>query len=491
MEFSNLNWDTIREGFILLWVVGINYLLVFFISLKILLENRNPQKTYAFVILLIVVPFVGILFYFSFGQNYRRNKIFNRKRIFDDKSFQEIATRLTKKSSEYRYDKDHPLRKISELLLTGSHSLLTGGNSLELLINGENCFPKMLEAIAQAKNHIHMEYYIFTDDELGIQFIKALANKSEEGVEVRLIYDAAGSLKLSNKGISILERAGVQLLPFLPIRFPRLANSLNYRNHRKILVVDGVIGFVGGINIDQRYDNRFNNKVYWRDTHLKISGNGVWNLQFTFLFDWYFCVKDPINFSDDFFPISESSPSIAPLQVVSSGPDSDWSNIMYAYLTSINLAQSNIRLTTPYFIPNDSILMSLKTAALGGVNVELLIPEESDSTIVKYAMRSYFKQLLEAGVKIFLYRKGFVHAKTMTVDDSFCTIGTANMDFRSFELNFEVNAFIYDQNLTQMLVSQFEEDKKESVQLMLSDVGRWKLPVRLGHSFARLFAPLL
>ena len=262
--------------------------------------------------------------------------MFNRKKILDDKSFQDMASRLLQKIQNRKLSAEHPNKKIIELLTKGSHSLLTYRNDLKLLINGEECYPQMLEEIEKAKKHIHIEYYIITDDELGIQFIQALSRKAKEGVNVRLIYDAVGSIKLSKKGIATLREAGVNLLPFLPIRLPRFANSLNYRNHRKILVVDGEVGFVGGINVDKRYDNRFKNKVFWRDTHLMIQGNGVWGLQITFLFDWFFCTKDIIDFSDEYFPFAEDKLEASPLQIAASGPDSDWANIMNAYFSAIN-----------------------------------------------------------------------------------------------------------------------------------------------------------
>ena len=491
MDLQDINWESFREGFELTLLFIINYLIVFSLIFKILLENRNPQKTYAYIVVLLAVPILGIFIYFSFGQNYRRNKMFSRKKILDDQSFQKMASRLLLKIQKHELSAEHPQKKITELLTKGSHSLLTHGNDLQLLINGEECFPKMLEEIEKAEKHIHIEYYIITDDTLGMQFIQALCKKAIEGVNVRLIYDAVGSIKLSKKGIATLKEAGVHLLPFLPIRLPKFANSLNYRNHRKILVIDGKVGFVGGINIDQRYDNRFDNKMFWRDSHLMIQGNGVWGLQLTFLFDWFFCTKDIIDFSEDYFPFNTKKSESSPLQIVSSGPDSDWANIMHAYFSAINSAKREIRLTTPYFIPNESLLTSLKTAALGGIDVQLLLPAESDSKLVQMAMRSYFKELLKAGVNIYQYKKGFVHAKTMTVDDNLCTIGTANMDFRSFELNFEVNAFVYDKDITSQLVDVFEQDKKEATLVKMEEILSWNLRRRLGNSMARLFAPLL
>jgi cardiolipin synthase A/B len=494
MDFMDWNWTQIKEELELAWVIGINYVLVLLLVFHILLENKNPQKTYAYILILFLTPVIGIFVYLTFGQNYRRNKMFNRKKITDKLSFQTLAS---DKIIEGRIDpekippcaKTHS--KVIHLLKNTSHSMLLGNNELQLLINGEKFFPELLSELEKASSHIHIEFYIFQDDELGNYFIEVLKKKAEEGVEVRFIYDAVGSLGLSNKALDSLKASGVKTFPFLPIRFPLFGSRINYRNHRKILVVDGKVGFTGGINIDKKYDNRCDNEIFWRDTGLRIKGNGVWTLQQIFMFDWSFCSDEDLEFREKYFPKITSLPKPIPLQIAASGPDSDWASIMQAYFSAINQAREEIRITTPYFVPNESIRNSLKTASMGGVRVELMIPYESDSRVVRMAMRSFFRGLLEAGVKIYQYKKGFVHAKTMTVDSGLASVGTANMDMRSFELNFEVNAFIYDPDFTRQLIDQFEVDKKDCTLLTLAEVKKWNILKRLTYSLARLFAPIL
>ncbi len=494
MDLFGWDWARIWQGIELVWVIGINYVLVALLSFQILLENKNPQKTYAYLLVLFLAPFIGILVYLTFGQNYRRKKMFDRKKVTDKISFQEVARN---KNIEAFVDPSELPReairhnKVIHLLKNMSYSLLSTFNRVELLINGEQAFPEMLQAIENAKRHIHLEFYIFLDDELGNHFVELLKRKAEEGVEVRFIYDTVGSLALSRKSIQSMKRSGVKVHPFLPIRFPIFGSRINYRNHRKILVVDGKVGFTGGINIDRKYDNRLEHDLFWRDTNILVEGNGVWSLQLDFLFDWTFCSDEELEFSENFFPKIERTKELLPVQIAASGPDSDWASIMQAFFAAINQAKRNIRITTPYFVPNESITTSLKTASLGGVQVELMVPYESDSRVVRMAMRSYFRGMLEAGVKIYQYKKGFVHAKTMTVDDTLSSVGTANMDMRSFDLNFEVNAFIYNQDFTQRLIDQFEKDKEHCTLLTKEEVRKWSIFQRIEYSIARLFAPIL
>ena len=494
MDLFGWDWEKIWQGVELAWVIGINYVVVALLVFQILLENKNPQKTYAFLLILFLAPFIGIVIYLTFGQNYRRRKMFDRKKVTDKYSFQEVAREknveaYVDSSLLPREAKRHD--KVIHLLKNMSYSMLSSHNEVELLVNGEKAFPEMLKEIENAHSYIHLEFYIFLDDKVGQRFIEILKKKAEQGVEVRFIYDAVGSLGLSRKSINSLKKSGAKVFPFLPIRFPLLGSRINYRNHRKILVVDGKVGFTGGINIDKKYDNSLENPVYWRDTNICIRGNGVWSLQLDFLFDWTFCSNEDLEFGEYFFPKIPKPEKLLPLQIAASGPDSDWASIMQAFFAAINQAKREIKITTPYFVPNESIRTSLKTASLGGVQVELMVPYESDSRVVRMAMRSFFRGMLLAGVKIYQYKKGFIHAKTMTIDETLASVGTANMDMRSFDLNFEVNAFVYDESLTNELREQFEKDKEHCVLLTSEEVRKWSLFKRFGYSLARLFAPIL
>ena len=307
-------------------------------------------------------------------------------------------------------------------------------------------------------------------------------------VEVRFIYDDVGTSHIAKEFKQAFNTAGVQHYPFMPVYIPQLSKA-NFRDHRKIVVIDGKIGYTGGINVADRYINQGSQK-YWRDTHLKVTGEAVRSLQIIFMLNWYFVSKESLPMNDTYFP---ALPEIGKqcMQVVASGPDSDWASIMQAFFLAIATAKKKIQITSPYFIPNESILTALKTVAMGGVKVELMYPYVSDSTIVQAASMSYMREILEAGVKIHLYTKGFIHAKTIVVDGILSSVGTANMDYRSFDQNFEVNAMIYDEGIAHQLSDQFEEDKKQCVPLQLSRWQQRPIRKRLVESVSRLLAPLL
>ena len=381
------------------------------------------------------------------------------------------------------------------MLIKDSMSPLTANNKVKLLVNGELKFPDVLEAIRNAKNHIHMEYYIYEDDEVGCEIEQLLIKKAKEGVDVRFIYDDFGSSTIRRKMAPRLKEGGVKVFPFYRVIFWAFANRLNYRNHRKIIIVDGNIGFVGGINVSNKYVNKETNtkKLFWRDTHMRIEGPGVLYLQYLFLCDWNFCSGDDLKFEKHFFPKAIDGPVKGGkiVQIAASGPDSDKPTILFALLQAIYLATDEILITTPYFIPGDSILDALVVSAMGGVSVKLLVPGISDSVIVNAAARSYYDDLLAAGVEIYFYKKGFVHAKTMVTDRKTVMVGSANMDYRSFDLNFEVNAVVYDKEMGEELRNIFFEDLKDAEKV---DPERWKnrrWNQQLWEKTARLVSPLL
>jgi len=468
------------------------------VCLRIIWDTRSDTKTLAYLLLCIFVPVAGIVFYFSFGVNYRKHKIYTKKLIEDSQFSQKFRDNIFQRSRqtfEQNASSIQTYRELALLLLSDSLSPLTSGNTVKLLINGEQKFPEVLNALQQAKNHIHIEYYIFEDDETGRSIEAALIEKARQGVHVRFIYDDFGSHSIRRKMTRRLQNAGVKVFPFYKIIFKPLSNRLNYRNHRKIIVVDGEIGFVGGINVSDRYVNsdHSSEKLFWRDTHLRIDGPGVQYLQYLFLCDWNFCASDHLQPDRLFFPLLESVNVIGKklVQIAASGPDSDSPTILYSLLQAIHLAEKEILITTPYFIPGESILDALITAALGGLSVKLLVPGISDSAFVNAAAHSYYDRLLRAGVEIYLYKKGFVHAKTLVIDRKLAVIGTANMDSRSFDLNFEVNAIIYDEENAKELANIFELDTKDAEKI---DTERWMNRGRLRQLMektARLVSPLL
>lgn len=479
------------------WIVILEILYVIIlvaVCLRVIYDTTSINKTLAYLLLVIFIPAFGILFYFSFGINYRKRRVYSKKLIQDDALRQQLIREIIFRSEDN-------LRKNSDiigdgsslvhLLLNDSLSPLTTGNTVKLLLNGESKFPEVFEALKQAKHHIHLEYYIFENDTIGNRIKEMLITKARQGVEVRIIYDAFGS-SLSRKFVDGLTAAGIEAYPFNRITFQPLANRLNYRNHRKIIVVDGHLGFVGGINISDRYINDPSQaKIYWRDTHLCIDGPGVQYLQYLFICDWNFCAHQKLQTQPAYF-VSQATPGgNQSVQIAASGPDSPTPTIMLSLLKAINIARSEILLTTPYFIPGETILNALKVAALGGVSVKILAPGISDSRLVNAAAWSYFDELLRAGVEIFLYRKGFIHVKTMVVDDYISIVGTANMDYRSFDLNFEVNAVVFGETLAHELRDAFTVDLKDAEKIQLTvwrDRPLWK---KLAERIARLLSPLL
>jgi cardiolipin synthase len=371
---------------------------------------------------------------------------------------------------------------------TGEKSKLTTFNHVRVLINAEEKFDVLFSDLKKAKHHIHLEYYIFNDDVIGTELIDLLCKKAQEGVEVRFVYDDVGS-KISSKNKRRLTEAGVLHFPFMPVLFSGLTGKMNYRDHRKIIVIDGEIGYLGGINIADHYINS-GKTDYWRDTHIRIDGEAVKPLQILFFTTWDFVQDEGIKLSASYFP--EYRPNNrSGVQIISSGPDTDWPNIMEAIFAAITAARSYVYITTPYFIPNDEILAALQIAARSGVEVKLLIPYTSDSWISGSATNSYLQVMLEAGVEVYRYKRGFIHAKTMVLDDEVCSVGTANMDYRSFEINFEVNAFIYDKEISKQLRMQFLTDLEDAEVLSLDSWEKRPIGRKLIESLSKLLAPLL
>ena len=468
------------------------FVTVLFIVILVILQNRTPIKTISWTIVLLLLPVVGIVIYLFFGQEYRKKKMFSRKGLDDLKKLRNLTSeQLQQLPHNYNYFSKaiYSKRHLINLLLANSHALISGNNEVKILKNGEQTFPAIFQAIEEAHHHIHIEFYIVEDDMIGNQFKELLIKKAREGVEVRFIYDDVGSWKLPKKYIRALKEAGVKIDCFIRVRFPILTSKLNYRNHRKIIVVDGNIGFVGGLNIADRY--LVGSKFYgiWRDTHLMVKGNAASGLQIVFMADWYFVSKEILQGECYFIPPASGKGKI--VQITSSGPDSDWKSISQAYFSAIASAQEHVFIATPYLIPNEEIEIAMKTAALGGIDVRVLLPQKSDAVITKWSTFSYIAELLEAGVKIYFYQPGFTHSKLLIVDGVFSSIGTANFDFRSLETNFEVNAMIYDEEIASELISQFRNDLKQSRQVVLSEWEQRPGLSKAKESFARILSPLL
>ena len=477
-----------------LWVIliVINYLLVILVAFTVLTKNLNPTKTVSYIIVLVFFPFFGLVVYYLFGQEYRKNKIFNRKNVLNQTLITEVSKRLMPDKQEIKELKEDLLDdkiKLVKLLHSSQNSPLTISNDVKIIKNGENKFKLLLADLKTAKTHIHMEYYILRDDKIGSQIIDILCDKAKKGVKVRLSIDDVGS-SVSRKNKNRMSENGVEWYSFMPVLFPGFTGKMNYRNHRKIVVIDGLIGYIGGINVSDKYVNYEDSDAYWRDTHLRMMGEAVKSLQIHFLMTWEFVSSKKIEMEESFFPKDDCKEDVA-IQIAASGPDTDWANIMEVIFTAIVTSEKYVYLTTPYFIPNDQIITALQVASKSGVDVRLLIPKDSDSWTAKHATNSYIECLLDANVKIYRYCKGFIHAKTIVIDDVFSTVGTTNMDYRSFNINFEINAIIYNKEKSLELKSHFFEDLKDSE---IIDKERWlnrpKIE-KLKESYCRLWAPLL
>lgn len=473
------------------FVLIANYILVVFAVVGLLLKHANPTKTISYILVLVTVPVLGLIVYYLFGQEFRKQKIFNRKHILNQ------AT-VVKYNKAYALDEevlekleedflDHKV-KLIRLLNSTKEAPLTRCNEIEVVRNGENIIPKILADIRAAEKFVHLEYYIIEDDETGSELINVLCEKASQGVSVKLVYDYVGS-SIASSLLNKMDDNGIEVFPFMPVYFPRFTSKLNYRDHRKIAIIDGKIGYVGGVNIANTYYNG-RNKTYWRDTHLRITGQAVGSLHMHFFMTWDFVSENEFSVESVHFPKCETQ-NRAAVQIAASGPDTDWANIMEAIFTAINLAEKYVYITTPYLIPNDEIITALLVAAKSGVDVRVIVPEKSDSWAAQYAGASYYARLLEGGVKVCLYQKGFVHAKTMVVDDSFATVGTSNMDYRSFNINFEINALMYDKETAATLLAHFNEDLKDCRELEFDEWDSRSFGQRIKESFFRLLAPLL
>jgi cardiolipin synthase len=443
-----------------------------------------------------MLPLVGLILYFFFGQNYRKKKLFGRKALSDIKFIDNISSRqsgLLKRNKLFDSKSElNNYKNTIALLLNNSKSILTEYNSVSLYYDGESMISALKQVLLDAKDSIHFQFYIIERGKVYEEIRDILIKKAKEGVAVRIIYDDFGSWALKKKDVKTFTKNGIEMFAFGKVRFHQLTNKSNFRNHRKIVVVDGKTGFAGGMNIADRYVYGNEYFQWWRDTHMQIKGEAVNVLQLIFLVDWFFVSKQQIFIDHErYFPKSVIDEKCN-IQVAASGPDSDWASIMQTYFYAISSAKKNIYITSPYFMPNESVLTAIKVAALSGVDVRIILPGKSDSKIVYWATLAYIQDLLEAGVKVYLYSKrAFNHAKTISIDGEFSSIGSVNMDTRSFEYNFEITAIIYDKSIALNLENQFRYDCSKSSQVTLRMWNRRSFRKNLSCSIARLFSPLL
>ena len=469
-----------------LTLVILNDIVVILAIIHVLMDNRLPAKTMAWALVIYFVPVAGIVLYVFFGVNTRRD------RLVSERSMNEITRRSMLSfvgQQDLRLPENH--KQTIDLFVNQSMALPFKDNTVDIYTDGYGFFPALLAAIRNATSHIHIDIYIFADDALGRLVSDSLIDKARQGVEVRVIYDDVGCWNVSRHFFERMREEGIEVCPFLPVRFPSFTSKVNYRNHRKIIVVDGKVGFIGGMNIAQRYVKGVEDRP-WRDTMTKITGSAVYSLQREFLVDWYFVDRTRLSDRKYYPPVVSSDYDDCLIQIVTGCPVTPFPEIMQGYMRVIIAARRYIYIETPYFIPTEPVLFALKTAALGGIDVRIIVPERSDARFVEWAGRSYLRDMTASGVKVYLYESGFLHSKILVCDDSLATCGSTNVDSRSFENNFESNAFFYDETVARRFRRIFLEDLGRSVPLS-EKPGRMNpgfFP-RLWESLTRLLSPLL
>ena len=469
------------------WLVLLLYLVVIIATMvKILMDNRQPVKTLLWLLVLCFLPVAGIILYFFFGQNTRKEHLISQR------SLDQLTKRNMLEFAEQRNMQfPEEYRALMRLYANQNMALPFKDNEVEIYTSVYEFFPALLNEIGQARHHIHLLSYIFADDALGNLIADALIDKAGQGVEVRIIYDDVGNWKVRTAFYERMRDAGIDVHAFMPVKFPAFTSKVNYRNHRKLCIVDGRVGVIGGMNIALRYV-KGTRRQGWRDTHLKLTGGAVYALQRAFLVDWYFVDRTLIT-SRKYYPkLNPAAENNCLAQVVTSSPVSPWPEIMQGYVRILLQARRYVYIETPYFLPTEPILFALRTAAVAGVDVRLMVPLRGDSKLMEWASRSYVSEVIEAGVKVYFYQAAFNHSKLLVCDDSLSSCGSTNVDFRSFEHNFESNIFFYDEVMALRMKQVFLNDQADSITVAeFLDKQKYPFAKRFWESLVRLLSPLL
>ncbi|MER1958050.1 MAG: cardiolipin synthase [Solibacillus sp.] len=481
----------IENYFLLPIIIFIN---IIFAITVIFLERKKPSSTWAWLLVLYFLPFVGFLLYLLLGRQLRKKHLFRwdgKKDIGIDRLITYQIEAIKNNQLDYRNEHVQDYRHLIYMNLTTNNAVLTQDNAVHIFDDGRDKFEALIKDILAAKNHIHIQYYIFKLDNLGRRIYNTLLKKAKQGVKVRILYDEMGSRDVRKRHFKELIELGGEVEVFFPSILPLINPRLNFRNHRKIVVIDGRIGYIGGFNVGDEYLGLSDRFGYWRDTHLRIEGSSVHPLQTRFILDWnQASAKNDIRYAERYFPIIPQKGTSA-LQIISSGPDTEWEVIKNNYLRLITNAKRYIYIQSPYFIPDESFFDAIRVASLSGIDVRIMIPNKPDHMFVYWATYSYVGQLVVAGAKIYHYEKGFIHAKMIVVDDEVASVGTANIDVRSFSLNFEVNAVLYDPALAHRLAEIFEHDILDSSELTKELYLNRSNAVKFKESISRLLSPIL
>jgi cardiolipin synthase len=448
----------------------------------VLSENRNPVKSLAWVTVLMLLPLVGIILYLFFGRNIKNKHMISRR----------LRRRLRRRERARKVDYNKLNLTTESRQQINLATAMTGtpfypGNKVDVFTNGADKFESLKADLRAAHRYINIQYYIFEDDKIGNEIRDILIERAEAGVKVRLIYDHVGSFNVRNRFFKVMRKAGIEAYPFFKVSFPQLGTRINWRNHRKLCIIDGQVGYLGGMNVADRYidGGKFGS---WRDTHLRVQGPIVSSLQYSFAVDWCFMGRQMIELDA---PCDELEGADIGAQLLTSGPSSQWSNIALTFHKAIMNAKHRIYIQTPYFLPTEGLLRALQAAALAHVDVRVMVPHHSDSVMMNLASASYFAECMRAGIKIFFYEHGMMHSKTMLIDDEFCTIGSTNFDFRSFEHNFEANLFFYSREFNKRISEIFKADFMHSRRIQPTEWRARPFWHKAGESVIRLLSPIL
>ena len=469
------------------WILLVIYLAITIGGIvAVLMDNKQPEKTMAWILVLCFMPIVGIIFYLFFGQNTRKEKVISERSM--DSLMKRSMLEFAEQENLHIPRRNRPLMK---LFTNQNWALPFKDNEVSIFTDGYEFVSTLLYNIGQAQDHIHLDTYIIEDDPLGNLVADVLIDKARQGVEVRLLYDDVGCWRVKDRFFKRMKAAGIQVYAFMPVRFPAFTGKVNYRNHRKLCVIDGKVGFIGGMNIALRYVKGTARQT-WRDTHLCIRGGAVYAIQRAFLVDWYFVSRTLVTDRRYYPPVDKTIDNNCLTQIVTSSPVSPWPDIMQGYVRVLLQAHRYVYMESPYFLPTEPVLFAMRTAALSGVDVRLIVPRHGDAKLVEWASRCYLMEVIEAGVKVYLYEPGFNHSKILVSDDNLSSCGSTNIDFRSFENNFEANAFFFNEGMALRLKKVFLTDQAQST--LVDDVSYFiKRPFlqRLLESLVRLLSPLL
>ena len=468
-------------------VLTVLYVLTVLATIVVVLsENRNPVKSMAWVLVLLLLPVVGLLIYLTFGRSLKGMSLISRSDLRELRRLSEYSEENTSQDLEL----SDSSRQLISLVNKLANPHLFTGNDIKLFTSGQDKFAALLRDIEAAQDYVHVQYFIIENDTVGSQLIGLLKRKAQEGIQVRVLYDYVGSFYMRPRVLKEMRQAGIEVHPFLEVTPANVAFRINWRNHRKIVVIDGKIGYMGGMNIADRYVTGDKKWHAWRDTHLRIAGEAVAALQYSFAIDWNFTTRKLLTSpTKHHHSLPDHGGYI--MQMMSSGPTNRWNNISIVFLRAISLSTQRIYIQTPYFLPSEPLLKALQSAALSGVDVRLMIPRRPDSLMLRLATGSYIKECLLAGMKIYFYEPTVMHAKVVIVDDEFVTTGSTNFDSRSFEHNFEFNTLIYSKQFNKMMCDTFEADMNQCTRVSMSKWKKRPLMQKALESVIRLISPIL